>query len=134
MVDAEEFERWREEASRALAGAEAQAGLKLYNWGCFSCEQAAQLAVKALLHGLAKGPWGHDLDGLVNEVGLAGFELTEEVRAAASRLGRHYIPSRYPDAHATGSPGQHYRESDWVQAQADTQTILNFIDTVWDRR
>lgn len=32
-----------------------------HNWRCFLAEQAAQMAMKALLHGLGRGPWGHDL-------------------------------------------------------------------------
>ena len=132
MVDEEEFRRWREEADRALEGAHAQAERQLYNWACFLCEQSAQLAVKALLHGLGKGPWGHDLDELVRLLGEAGLDISPEIEAAATRLGRHYIPARYPDAHAAGSPGRHYRQSDWDQARADTSSLLKVVDGLWE--
>lgn len=131
MVDKPEFERWRAEADRALEGAWAQADRRLHNWACFACEQAAQLAVKALLHGLGRGPWGHDLDGLIGAVREAGLDLGDEAADAAHRLGRHYIPARYPDAHAAGNPGSHYGESDWEQAVADARAILRAVDDPW---
>ncbi|HEX9122434.1 MAG TPA: HEPN domain-containing protein [Actinomycetota bacterium] len=57
-MDTEEFERWRGEADRALEGGRLQAAAGLHNWACFAAEQAAQLAMKALLHGLGRGPSG----------------------------------------------------------------------------
>jgi HEPN domain-containing protein len=131
MVDEDEFRRWREEAGRALEGARAQAERRLYNWACFSCEQGAQLAVKALLHGLGRGPWGHDLDALIDSLRAAGVDVSEHVASAGHRLGRHYIPARYPDAHAAGHPGGHYGASDWQGAFEDAQTILTAVDTAW---
>src|SRR5206468_3938142 len=50
-LDEDEFHRWRGEADRALSGARAQGDLGLHNWACFGAEQAAQLALKGLLHG-----------------------------------------------------------------------------------
>lgn len=131
MVDEREFERWRVEAGRALDGARAQAGQQLYNWACFACEQAAQLALKAILHGLGRGPWGHDLDALVDSARDAGMPVPEEVASAGHRLGRHYIPARYPDAHAGGNPGRHYDAADWEHALEDAITILAAVDAAW---
>ena len=104
-LDEPEFSRWREEAGRALGAATRQAAAENHNWSCFLAEQATQLAVKALLHGLGRGPWGHDLEGLTDALGEGGVELDGEVRAAARLLARHYIPARYPDAHPAAAPG-----------------------------
>jgi HEPN domain-containing protein len=60
-LDRTEFERWRREASGALLHAELAEGAELHNWACFSAEQAAQLAVKGLLHAVGAGSWDHDL-------------------------------------------------------------------------
>ena len=132
MVDAEEYERWRSEASRALEGAGAQADRDLYNWACFSSEQAAKLALKGLLHGIGRGPWGHDLDRLIETAREAGVAIGDEAASAGHRLGRHYIPARYPDAHAAGNPGRHYDEADWRQALRDSQAIIQIVDEAWD--
>src|SRR5919204_4944936 len=112
MRDDAEFERWRAEADRALAGARVQAEAGLHNWSCFAAEQAAQLAMKALLHGLGRGPWGHDLVRLGESAAAAGLEIPANEVDAMRRLGRHYIPARYPDAHASGPASAHYGERD----------------------
>lgn len=130
-LDREEFARWRDEADRALTGARLQAEAGLHNWACFAAEQAAQLSVKALLHGLGTGPWGHDLVRLGELVREARLDLPENVAAVFRRLGRHYIPARYPDAHASGAPASHYGASDSDEAIIDAERILRFVDDVW---
>ncbi|MGH9228819.1 MAG: HEPN domain-containing protein [Acidimicrobiales bacterium] len=47
-------------------------GGRHHNWRCFLAEQAAQMAMKALLHGLGRGPWGHDLVDLGNRLAGGG--------------------------------------------------------------
>lgn len=132
-VDADEFSRWRGEAGRALRSARLQAGEELDNWACFSAEQAAQLAVKALLHGLGRAPWGHDLDRLGGMVTEAGVGVPVTVADAMRRLTRHYIPARYPDAHPGGEPADHYGAADSEQAIADAGAIIAFVDETWKR-
>lgn len=130
-VDTEEFGRWRGEADRALQSARLQQEQGLHNWSCFSAEQAAQLAVKGLLHGLGRGPWGHDLDRLGSMVTAAGVAVPQEVIDRMHRLTRHYIPARYPDAHPGGQPGEHYGARDAEEAIDDARSIIHFVDRVW---
>ena len=104
----------------------------LHNLACFSAEQSAHLAAKALLHGLGLGPWGHDLVGLGERLGGAGLEIPAPVHDALLRLSRHYMPARYPDAHAAGSPGERYGASDAAQALDDARAVLSLVDTAWD--
>jgi HEPN domain-containing protein len=130
-LDDQEFDRWREEAGRALDSARVQAEAGLHNWSCFAAEQGAQLAVKALLHGLGRGPWGHDLVRLVEGIGEAGVEVPGDVADAARRLSRHYIPARYPDAHPGGSPGSRYSRSDADEAARDAEAVVSFVDSTW---
>jgi HEPN domain-containing protein len=130
-VDEPEFRRWREEGDRALAAAAREAGADNHNWACFLAEQGAQLAVKGLLHGLGRGPWGHDLEALVAGVADAGVDLPEEIAAAARELARHYIPARYPDAHPASSPGSRYVADDARGALEAARRILRFVDDQW---
>lgn len=132
-LDRAEFERWRSEADRALAGARVQHEAGLHNWACFAAEQSAQLAVKGLLHGAGKGPWGHDLMRLGELLQEAGVELPAALIDAMRRLGRHYIAARYPDAHASGPPGPHYGEADAREALRDAEQVLAFVDRAWGR-
>lgn len=130
LVDADEFRRWRTEADAALRSARLQAGAELHNWACFAAEQATQLAVKGLLHGLGRGPWGHDLvrlGELLTEIG----DVPTAVADALRRLSRHYIPARYPDAHPSGPPGIHYGAADSAQAIADAERTVAHVDSLW---
>jgi HEPN domain-containing protein len=131
-IDAGEFTRWRTEADRAQRHAELAAADGLHNWACFSDEQAAKLAVKALLHGIGRGPWGHDLVALGEELGRAGLDMPESMRDALRRLGRHYVPARYPDAHPAGSPGRHYGAADTAQVLDDARAVFALVDGAWD--
>jgi len=134
VLDGDEFTRWRSEADRALQSAQVQAAAGLDNWACFAAEQSAQLAVKALLHGLGKGPWGRDLVRLgdrVREVAKDGWPADLDV--IVRRLSRHYIPSRHPDAHPAGSPGGHYGPEEAQEAKRDAQRLIEAVDTIWTR-
>lgn len=130
-LDEPEFSRWREEADRALGAAAREAQAENHNWSCFLAEQAAQLAAKALLHGLGRGPWGHDLEELTRAIGEAGVELPDEVTAAARQLARHYIPARYPDAHPAAAPGSRYVAEDSTGALRAADALLAFVDRTW---
>jgi HEPN domain-containing protein len=131
-LDEPEFRRWREEADRALGGARREAEARNHNWSCFLAEQAARLAAKALLHGLGRGPWGHDVEALVRSIGEAGVELPDEATSAARLLARHYIPARYPDAHPASSPGSRYVAEDSRAALEAAEELLRFVDGTWE--
>lgn len=94
----------------------------------------AQLAVKGLLHGTGAPAWGHDLAQLVSQVSASlGMAWPTDIDDASARLGRHYIPTRCPDAHPSGPPGAHYRASDATQALADAQSLVAAVDDSWRR-
>ena len=131
-LDREEYGRWRAEAGRALRGAHLQAREGLHNWACFAAEQAAQLAVKGLLHGIGSGPWGHDLVHLGQLVAEGGISVPVDTADRMRRLGRHYIPARYPDAHPSGPAGSHYGEADAAEAIGDAEAVLGFVDGAWE--
>ena len=130
--DEPEFQRWRAEADRALAGSRVQADAGLHNWACFAAEQAAQIATKAILHGLGQGPWGHDLVRLGELAAAGGVDVPPDVLDAMRRLGRHYIPARYPDAHPSGPAASHYGETDAADAIRDCEAVLRFVDETWE--
>lgn len=102
MVDGPEYARWRKDAGSALRSAELQADAKLHNWACFAAEQAAQLATKALLHGLGAAPWGHDLEELGRRLAEAGVPVPEaswgRCCASSAITYRRAMPTPIPAA------------------------------------
>jgi len=134
VVDEPEFRRWWDAGADALAAARVQADAGFHHWSCFLAEQSAQLAVKALLHGMGVGAWGHDLVELGRSWSEAlGEDLGATVHAELQRLSRHYIPARYPDAHPSGSPRAHYGDADSAQAIADAEHLAASVGRVWER-
>ncbi len=132
MLDAPEFDRWREEAGRAFEAARVQRAAGLHNWSCFAAEQSAQLAIKSLLHGLGLGPWGPDLVRLAADAHEAVAELwSGDLDASLRGLSRHYIPARHPDAYPEGAPGGHYGEEDSALALDSAARILAAIEQLW---
>jgi HEPN domain-containing protein len=131
-LDSAEFQRWRANGEAALAGARAQRDAGVHQWACFNCEQAAQLSLKALLHGVGLGPWGHDLLELVNKAVDGGFEIPNSIDDALRRLDRFYIQTRYPDAYAAGELATRYRTQDADQAIEDAETVLAWVDKTWE--
>lgn len=131
MFDEPEFDRWRAEADSALAAADAVAAP---NWAAFLCEQAAQLAVKALLGGIGSVAKGHDLLVLATALEREGVAVPDELRGPLAELSRLYIPARYADAHPAGSPGDHYVPEDAQRARVHAVAVMAWIDGVWAAR
>ncbi|CAN5574616.1 hypothetical protein BH23ACT7_BH23ACT7_24690 [soil metagenome] len=132
-VDAPEFDRWRTQSGRAFATAVLAAAGDQHEWACFLAEQAAQLAVKGLLHAVGEDAWGHDLALLEGRAAaMIGRSWSTGIGDAAARLSRHYIATRYPDAHASGDPGAHYRKADADQALEDARVVLAAVERAWE--
>jgi hypothetical protein len=51
-LDEPDYERWRAAAETAYRSALAQSVAGFFGWACFMCEQSAQFALKALIHGV----------------------------------------------------------------------------------
>lgn len=131
-LDASEFERWRAEAGRAAEAAEGAQASGHFEWACFLSEQAAQLALKSILHTAGLDAWGHDLASLGRRVSEAlGGAWPEDLAEPVARLSRHYIPTRYPDAYPAGTPAEHYTAADAAEAANDAHRLLDAVDAAW---
>lgn len=131
-LDEHEFDRWRAAAERATGAAAVHVDTGYFEWACFLFEQAAQLAVKGILHGVGAGAWGHDLAALTAVAPEAvGPSWPSSTAAPAERLARFYLPARYPDALPGGVPGDRFSEADAANASADCQAMLAAVDTAW---
>ena len=131
MIDVREFERWMRTAQANLRSAKGDLERGDYNWACFKAQQAAEMAVKALLYGIGRPAHGHSVSKLLQRIAEEGFDVPNEVMAAAKALDKCYIPTRYPNAWSEGSPHEYYTEGDGRKAIEDAKKILNWVREAW---
>lgn len=131
-LDEDEFDRWRGQADRTLDTVALATRGERHEWACFLAEQASQLALKGLLHAIGEQAWGHDLTVLERRASAALHDLWSACSDEVARLSRHYIASRYPDAHPSGMPGGHYTAADASAAMADARAVLAAVDRAWE--
>jgi len=118
-----EAKRWLFQALRDLKAAKDSTNAGNYEWASFQAQQSAEKAVKALLHGLGMGAWGHSLVELLEALKNQGIE---EVIVYARELDRHYIPSRYPNSYESGYPAMYYDKETAERAINYCEAIINW--------
>lgn len=126
--DKEEYERWLSQAKYTLESAEEDLKHGKFSWSCFKSQQAAEYAVKGLLHGVGKIPIGHSLTRLVRRMSR-WIDLNEALKHART-LDRHYIPTRYPNAHPEGAPYEYYDEDTAQEALKSSRKLLEMVEKV----
>ena len=116
---------WLNQAARDLEHAKLVAKKGFHEWACFSAQQAAEKAVKALHQALGADIWGHSTWRLLEEL-PAGWRPGPELVDLARELDRFYMPTRYPNMHPSGSPYQYYTKSDAERAVEIAERIVSF--------
>lgn len=127
MFDTEEYNRWMNEANNTFKSAIVDKENGFYNWACFKCHQAAEFAIKALLYGLGSTPFGYSLTKMVNDLKNQKINISL-ISTSCKKLDLHYIPSRYPNAHPTGSPFEYHDENIAEDALENAKKILDFVE------
>jgi HEPN domain-containing protein len=102
---------WMEEAEGDLEHARSDMEHRFYNWACFSAQQAGEKAAKAVFQKMGAEAWGHSVADLLVELSKQ-YSLSENLINAALELDKAYIPTRYPNAHPSGSPRYRYTKEE----------------------
>ena len=129
MLDDAEFRRWFRSATGALESARGDLERGDYNWACFKAQQAAEYAVKALLHGLGMPAYGHSVSGLLSRL-PGGLEASRVIQEAKS-LDKYYVPTRYPNAWSEGVPSDYYTKRDAEEAIIEAEKIIGWVEEAW---
>ncbi len=116
---------WFAQAQRDLEMAQRAADEGYFEWACFAAHQAAEKALKAVFQHFGGEARGHDLDGLLHGLGQR-VRIPRGLDSKVSELGKHYIASRYPNAHVAGSPFQHYTKVEARRAIRYAEAVLRF--------
>lgn len=115
---------WLAQAERDLELAVTARREGRHEWACFAAQQAAEKAVKALHLHLGQEAWGHVVAKLLAELpSPPPPDLVERGRV----LDNFYVPTRYPNGHATGAPFEHYGPLQSEQALDHAGAILAFV-------
>ncbi len=99
-----------------------------YSWACFKAQQAAEYALKALLHLFGQPAYGRDMVGLLRRVEeVCGTRAPEHVVDCVYLLDKMYIPPRYPDAFPEGAPWQHYSRKEAEEAKKCAAAVIDWV-------
>lgn len=116
---------WLAQAERNLAQAGDSAAAGRHEWACFAAQQAGEMAVKALHLWLGREGCGHVVRRLLEELPSTVI-VPPELIEAARVLDAYYIPTRYPNGHSAGAPGEHYGPFQSQEAIRGAGQILEF--------
>lgn len=116
---------WLDDAQGDLSHAKSDLEHEFYNWACFSAQQAAEKAVKAVFQKLGAEAWGHSAADLLGEL-KKQYPVSDQLVEKALELDKAYIPTRYPNAHAAGSARSRYTQVEAARLIAYAEEIVNF--------
>lgn len=120
---------WLKQAKRDLESAKNQREDGFFEWACFIAQQAAEKAVKAVYQKLGAEAWGHSILDLLNGL-REKLEVLEDLFDKGRRIDKFYIPARYPNGWATGSPSEYITKEDAENAISDSEAILQFCEGI----
>lgn len=100
-----------------------------YDWACFSAQQAAGNAVKAVFQAIRAEAWGHSVAGLLEEL-REKLNIPQTLIDKALELDKVYIPARYPNAHPRGSPFKLYTRAEAERMISYAGEIIEFCEGI----
>ncbi len=116
---------WMYQAQGDLAHAVSDLERGFYEWACFSAQQAAEKAVKAVFQKMGAEAWGHSVADLLVEL-AKHRPVPDGLVQGALELDKAYIPARYPNAHPSGSPRERYTKGEAQRLIDHAREILEF--------
>lgn len=98
-----------------------------YNWACFSAQQAAEKALKAVFQKMGAEAWGYSVADLLLEL-FRSHKGPQALMDAAMELDKAYIPTRYPNALPSGSPKDRYTKTEAERLTDYAEKIIEFCE------
>lgn len=118
---------WLKQAKRDLEHAERDLRDEFYEWACFSSQQAAEKAVKALFYSRNANAWGHSVTALLQELEKT-LSVDESLLNSARNIDKFYIPPRYPNGFDAGIPADYFTQEDAKKGIEDARAIIRFCE------
>ena len=118
------YRDWLDQAERDLDRAAIDIQYEYWEWACFTAQQAAAKAVKALLMNQGFSAWGHAITPMLRH--LENVAVPGTLIENGQLLDAHYIPTRYPNSFAEGKPADYYNEQKAREAVHAATDIFRF--------
>lgn len=120
----EEARRWLRQAEENLVTARWNGQGNLWAPACFYCQQAAEIALKAVL--IREGERTFRTHSVLRLADRAATYEAEFSRLASKvrRLDRYYIATRYPNGLTDGTASENYDEQDFREAGWTAEEIV----------
>lgn len=116
---------WMSQAESDLDHARHDVEAGFFEWACFSAQQAAEKAAKAVFQRTGDEAWGHSVADLLQAID-ARHTVSDDLIDAALELDKAYISTRYPDAHPSGTPRDRYTRKEAKRLVSYADQILRF--------
>ena len=123
------YKTWISEAWNDYGAGKILTITRKYNLAAFHFAQAAEKAIKALLHYIGEDPWGHEIFNLLLELEKKGSKISDKLKTSAKELEKAYFESRYPELTLTTGPKDTFKRRDANEFQKKAKEIMNFIET-----
>ena len=95
-----------------------------YSWACFKAQQAAELALKAILRAVGRPAFGHNLIQLYREAQELCSGGGDDLMLCVGYLDKLHVPPRYPDAFTEGSPFERFTRQEAEMASNARKRLL----------
>jgi HEPN domain-containing protein len=123
---------WMNQAEGDLEHARSDMERGFYDWACFSAQQSAEKAVKAVFQKMGAEAWGHSVGDLLRELSKR-HEVPEELVDSALELDKAYISTRYPNVHPSGFPRDRYTRGEARRLILYAERIFKFCSDILSR-
>jgi HEPN domain-containing protein len=123
---------WFDQAEGDLRHARSDVDGGYYEWACFSAQQAAGKAVKAVFQAMGAEAWGHAVADLLTELSQR-HAVPDSLVESGLELDKAYIPTRYPNAHPSGSPRTRYTKGEATRLIGHADEIIRFCADLLSR-
>jgi HEPN domain-containing protein len=118
------FRDWMEQADRDLKRAEIDIQHEFWEWACFTAQQAAEKAVKALLMNRGASVRGHAVTPMLRQ--LPNLEVPPRTLELGQLPDAYYIPTRYPNGFPQGKPADYFNQSKAREAVDAARELFRF--------
>jgi len=115
---------WLSQAERDLSRAEIDIQYDYWEWACFTSQQAAEKACKALLMFHGHTVWGHAITPMLRS--LSELIVPDDILEFAQLLDSYTIPTRYPNGFTEGKPADYFNDSKANGAVHAAREIIRF--------